>query len=451
MSQDEGKTKKIEKIKWVVPLSILFLSLILLGGFLPVFFDFSKLTCILKAVFIVFYSIGLALVIALAYFDKNNKEEQGSCWKDKVFSIFLYIVYILGFLMFFDHELWGYKETVYGLLFLVVLFLEIYISIKIILGKKLNLEKTSTVLISTAVLTFILAAVNETTNNLIPANLLYKISIGITYLVATALFINSYLFKKRDGNKTIGTIIGVVFWGSLILVTFPYYVQWCGLKENDFQTFVTVYAALIGGGITLAGVAWTIKDSNDKRKEDLQRVENERKEESRKKYIPYIKTTHDTVTNYYLDFHIREGLDLEDATHRSFLNDNIFYATQIYDFAIKNISSANILIKGIVIDEKTYWLKNNMLLEPSLTCKVIITGNCEILLADNIKYFGIIISDIIENEYKVSCSFKSNIDINIGPLTETTSDGVEFKGFKHNYLIENAELPIFISGGKENE
>ena len=150
MSQDKGKTKNIEKnekIKWVVPLSILSLSFILLGGFLPVFFNFSKLTCILKVVFIAFYSIGLALVVALAYFDKNNKEEERCRWKDKVFSTFLYIVYTLSFLMFFDHELWGYKDTVYGLLFLVVLFLEIYISIKIILGKKLNLEKTSTVLI----------------------------------------------------------------------------------------------------------------------------------------------------------------------------------------------------------------------------------------------------------------------------------------------------------------
>ena len=80
--ENKNNAEKTIKLGWVMPLSILFLSVILSGGFLPVFYDFSKLTCILKVAFIVCYILGLALVIALAYFDRNNKKQEESSWKD---------------------------------------------------------------------------------------------------------------------------------------------------------------------------------------------------------------------------------------------------------------------------------------------------------------------------------------------------------------------------------
>lgn len=403
MGQDEGAKKKVKKNKWVIPLSVLSLSMILLGGFLPVFFNFSKLTCILKAAIVVFYILGLVLVIALAYFDKYNKEEQGGCWKDKVFSTFLYIVYTLSFLMFFDHELWGYKETVYGLLFLVVLFLEIYISIKIILGKKLNLEKTSTVLISTAVLTFLLAAVNHTANNLIPANLLYKISIGITYLVAIALFIDSYLFKKRDENKTMNTIIGIVFWGSLILVTFPYYVQWCGLKEDDFQTFVTVYAALIGGGITLAGVAWTIKDGNDKRKEDLDRVEMERKEDDRRKHRPIMHVYAGPYSGLKTDINVMKWLKNTEHISKE-ATEKLKVPNKIRSCYFGNTEFSNVYVWGIKLNgnitnfDSIRYIKKDSYFYLDFSDKPIYTEK-------TIETISLIIEDVLENLYELPLDF----------------------------------------------
>ena len=215
-------------------------------------------------------------------------------------------------------------------------------------------------------------------------------------------------------------------------------------EDNLRNVILTVTASVIGGLLTLVGVAWTIKDSNDKRKEDLQRIEHERREEERKKHIPYIKVTSDTITDYYSDAYIRNGLDLSNPSHRSKLNNNVFYSTQIYDFAIKNVSFANIIIKGVIIDAKTYWLKNGMLLEPNLTCKIITTGNWEILLANNINYFGIIVDDIFENSYVVECFFENKIDTNVGPITATMDDGVEFTGFKHNYLLKSVALPQLI-------
>ena len=138
-----------------------------------------------------------------------------------------------------------------------------------------------------------------------------------------------------------------------------------------------------------------------------------------------------------------KGLDIDNLIDRNKLYNNIFYTIQIYDFVIKNVSFSNIIIKGIIIDDKTYWLENNMLLEPNLTCKITTTGNWEVLFADNINYFGIIIDDILGNSYIVECLFKNQIDTNIGPIIATTEDGVELTGFRHNYILKSAELPSF--------
>lgn len=442
MSQKKGNkniTKRISKLGWVIPLSILALVFIFLGGFLPVFFDFSKLTCVAKAVFIVCYILGLALVIFLAYYDKNNKEDQENRWKDKLFSGFLCVIYVLGFLMFFDHNLWGYKEAVYGLMFLVVLFVEIFISINVVFGKKLDSEKLPTILISAAVLTFILAAVNETSNNVEPANLLYKLSFGIAYLVAVALFINSYLFKKRDSNKTIGNIVGIVFWGSLILTTFPYYVQWCGLKGDNFQTFVSVYAALIGGGITLAGVAWTIKDSNDKRKEDLERIEMERKEEERKIHVPYIRLANEYQPTHAARVTKIKGINFDDIEEVSRIQNDTYYSIKMEHFTVKNISKSNVLLKGVYLDNVYYDFSTDEMIECNSVCQVQFPINHWIAFAEKLKSIRLVISDILDNKYCVYCKLYLRLDQQ--PQKDTASNGIEYNVHSYTCTIENISLP----------
>ena len=54
------------------------------------------------------------------------------------------------------------------------------------------------------------------------------------------------------------------------------------------EIIIPIIAAVYGGLLTLVGVAWTIKDGDRKRQEELERVENEHKEEERKKYRPFV-------------------------------------------------------------------------------------------------------------------------------------------------------------------
>ncbi len=404
MSQKkENNNEKNTQLGLAILLSILALLFIFLGGFLPVFFDFSKLTCVAKAVFIVCYILGLTLVIFLSYYDKTNKEEAENHWKDKLFSGFLCVIYVLAFLMFLDHNLWGYKEAAYGIMFLVVLFVEIFISINVVFGKKLDSEKLPTILISAAVLTFLLAAVNETSNNVEPANLLYKLSFGIAYLVAVALFINSYLFKKRDSNKTIGNIVGIVFWGSLILTTFPYYVQWCGLKDDNFQTFVTVYAALIGGGITLAGVAWTIKDGNDKRKEDLDRVEMERKEDDRRKHRPIMHVYAGPYSGLKTDINVMKWLKNTEHISKE-ATEKLKVPNKIRSCYFGNTEFSNVYVWGIKLNgnitnfDSIRYIKKDSYFYLDFFDKPIYTEK-------TIETISLIIEDVLENLYELPLDF----------------------------------------------
>lgn len=391
---------------------------------------------------IVFYV--LVLMISLKSDKKSRK-----FYYDILYATPIALLEVINVLAVFDYELWGYKSTLAGLALLIIMFVEIFASVRALFKKSLGSENVPIVLMSITVISFILAAVNESVGNIEPANLCYKLCLGLAYLVAISLYTNRFIYKPKKPDKTISNIIGIVFWGAIITISFPFYIQWCGLTGQNFETFVSIYAAVLGGGITLAGVAWTIKDGDDKRKEDWQRHEDGRREEERKKHIPYIKVTDDIIANYYLDAYIRKGLDLENPSERGKLYNNTFYAAEICDFTIKNVSFANIIIKGIVIDDNTYWFKNKMLLEPNLTCRITTTGNWEVLFANSIKYFGIIIDDIFENSYIVECFFENQIDTNAGPITATMEDDVEFSGFKYTYLLQSAGIPKFKNEERE--
>lgn len=224
------------------------------------------------------------------------------------------------------------------------------------------------------------------------------------------------------------------------------------IPNNSLQNIIlTITAAVFGGIFTLVGVAWTFKKSDTDRQADLQRIENERKEEERKKHVPYINILLDTITDHYFDISIYNMLDISNPCQRKKLNNNVFYTARIEDFSIKNISSSNIIIKGLIINEKEYWVKNEMLLEVNSSCKIKTTGNSEIVLDHSIHHIGLITADILGNIYEIECAFKPEIGINKGPMKVTMKDGEKYTGFSFQYLIETVMLPKLISGEAGNE
>jgi len=236
---------------------------------LPISSEFCKMSWIMKAVTggsilcgLAFYII--VIVLSVKYGRKNIKY-----YYDILYASPLLILETLNVLAIFDYEIWGHKSTLAGLSLVIIMFVELFASIRTIFKKSFGQENTPVTLLALTVISFVLAAVNEGAGNIEPANLCYKVCFGLAYLVAIALYTHQFIYKTKKSEKIISTIIGIIFWGAAITITFPYYVKWCGLSETAFETFVSVYAAVLGGGITLAGVAWTIKDANDDKKKDL--------------------------------------------------------------------------------------------------------------------------------------------------------------------------------------
>ena len=236
---------------------------------LPISDKFCKLSLLQRALVVISTQCGIVFLVFMIIATIRSAKKDKKYLIDLFYISPIAVIEAIGVCMLFDHKMWGYQSAFAGLALIYILFVEAFASIRTLFNKTFGKENTPVILISFAIVSLFLAVVSETAGIAEPANICYKICLGIAYLIAIALFTDKYLYCPKNNGHTISHIIGIVSWGSLITISFPFYVQWCGLTGTDFDAFVTVYAAVLGGGITLAGVAWTIKDANDDKKKDL--------------------------------------------------------------------------------------------------------------------------------------------------------------------------------------
>lgn len=236
---------------------------------LPISDNFCKLSLLQRALVVISTQCGIVFLVFMIIATIRSAKKDKKYLIDLFYISPIAVIEAIGVCMLFDHKMWGYQSAFAGLALIYILFVEAFASIRTLFNKTFGKENTPVILISFAIVSLFLAVVSETAGIAEPANICYKICLGIAYLIATALFTDKYLYRPKKDGHTVSHIIGIVSWGSLITITFPFYIQWCGLTGTDFDAFVTVYAAVLGGGITLAGVAWTIKDANDDKKKDL--------------------------------------------------------------------------------------------------------------------------------------------------------------------------------------
>ena len=236
---------------------------------LPISDNFCKLSLLQRALVVISTQCGIVFLVFMIIATIRSAKKDKKYLIDLFYISPIAVIEAIGVCMLFDHKMWGYQSAFAGLALIYILFVEAFASIRTLFNKTFGKENTPVILISFAIVSLFLAVVSETAGIAEPANFCYKICLAIAYLMAIALFTDKYLYRPKKDGHTISHIIGIVSWGSLITISFPFYVQWCGLTGTDFDAFVTVYAAVLGGGITLAGVAWTIKDANDDKKKDL--------------------------------------------------------------------------------------------------------------------------------------------------------------------------------------
>lgn len=122
---------------------------------------------------------------------------------------------------------------------------------------------------------------------------------------------------------------------------------------NLQEILIPVISAVYGGLLTLVGVAWTIKSNNKDRKTDLERIENERKEDERKKAKP--------LFTFNMFDHIPTTKDVRKicVTVDDLNKDCSVYAE------IENSDKCSFAIKRLYHDKKWYELNGNTVILPN--------------------------------------------------------------------------------------
>lgn len=415
---------------------------------LPITNTFYKMSWIMKVIICGSILCGVALyVLVIVNAIKKGKNDK-KYYYDILYIFPLIVIETINVLSIFDYKLWGFKAFFIGLALFITIFVELFASIRVILKKFFGQENIPVVLTSLAVLSFILAALNEHIGNIKPASLCYAFCFGLAYLVAIALYIYQFIYKPKKSEKIVSNIIGIIFWGAVIIITFPYYINWCGLTGKTFETFVSVYSAVIGGGITLAGVAWTIKDSNDKRQEDLKRIKAERKEEERIKNIPYIRLVSEVLYDEYVEIPFKEYYNFNKLSDRQHFKNKQSYSVQICSFGIKNISETHMIFRSVHLNNNVY-LFPGTLIEKGKTCQVEICNNSWITMIEPLNSIQLILQDMIGNSYSVQCKFAINPNYKPETGEDITNDGEKYCIAARSYVIQKVFLPIYLEGEKQ--
>lgn len=359
--------------------------------FIPVIHNFHEAS-IASKVFMIIGSVAFVCLFALLIWgiEKVNKDTT----KDKLFRIcsyvFVSIVFVIALLHYFNDTLWGYNYTVWGFVFASFLLVGFYSIVRDYFGKKFNSEFKPMLLVGLGILALFIALANYDAN--IPVAIIYlKIAIGFGYLIAVALYVYYTFYNKKPNRISISSIISAVFWAAIILISFPFYVQWCGLKDCDFQTFVSVYSAVIGGGLTLVGVAWTIQYNK-----------NQRKDEERQKAQPlfsYVYKKTDPEKRIILS--ADKFKNIESILYDSSKSQE---GVLIYGFMIENSSKVEFFLCGIFINGVLYETKAKELVRKDYAVGF---NNLDLSLntVDEIKLY---VEDVLGNLYTMQLDFSDD-------------------------------------------
>lgn len=244
----------------------------------------------------------------------------------------------------------------------------------------------------------------------------------------------TFLGKKQ---KNVILDISIVFDFLLGISLTVYLIYLIPESLRNLQTIVTaIVAAVYGGLLTLVGVAWTIRKGDKDRNDDLKRRDEEKTEEARKEFVPYIKMAYAETVSGSVNASAHSNLKLND------LKSNHFYSFIISSFYIKNISNSNILLIGIFINDNYFKFSNDKLVEKNTVCQVQTTRNVEYASEESLKKLTLVIADVLDNQYEIDCAFTNKTD---SPMEVLSDDGKEYIGFRSKYSVSSVSLPKLIS------
>ena len=204
------------------------------------------------------------------------------------------------------------------------------------------------------------------------------------------------------------------------IVLLPLALLWGGAGgEWLTEIFIPVYAAIVGGGITLVGVLLTIKHNKE-----------ERNAEEIKRCFPYVKI-------------IGWGVPTaDDEAYRLNINKPLATITEDTDQAvgvkrvgilgcvIKNLADASVIIQGFIIENHSFNLPEAALVGKNETCKINFTYSHYQTHSGVFEDCYLIVGDLLGHVYHFPCDIKcegaDNVSVSYR-IANVTCVGVEFE------------------------
>ena len=156
-----------------------------------------------------------------------------------------------------------------------------------------------------------------------------------------------------------------------------------------------IFAGLVGGALTLAGVAWTIRSEREK-----DRLEEKKKYKPLAIYFKGGKRINYTITLNEYDENRFVSLQKSDKNR---------CARIIKDFMLRNLDLNDVFVEGLIFNESSKLLRYaNLYVEKN---KIILFSFQDTMLyfAQPIKKIGVLVKDLLNNEYILELGFENEI------------------------------------------
>lgn len=191
-------------------------------------------------------------------------------------------------------------------------------------------------------------------------------------------------------------------WGIAITVYLIFLIP-----DDALKTIVlSITAAVYGGLLTLVGVAWTIKDTNEKRQDDLKRAEQEKREDERLRYRPFVNMFAGPYQGLKTDIQVANWLKSTNDIS-TVQTKKLSVATLIRSCYFGNTDFSNFYVWGLKINEhitsfdSIRYIKKSSYFFLDFSQQPIYTEKA-------IESFSLVLEDMLENLYELKLEFEFN-------------------------------------------
>ena len=306
-----------------------------------------------------------------------------------------------------------YAQSIFGVILNVAIFLVVVIFLSILAYKLIKGTLKNSKLIWPLVVSLVLIILSLIVlkTDAKTADTLFISGVIFFEIYSLFVIINGCVSENTNITKTI--IFSLIF---VILGYISIYASSYGLEDNTiFNSLITLFSAIIGGGITLVGVAWTINHN---------KLEKRKEEEQKAKPVVFIcdPTTssidHKTLIDRILLSKLKKG------TLKVAPDDKPAY--KLNQIIINNSDYSHVTIRGFRINEDYHLYDVGQVLPKDTT--IYLQSYFRFKYSKEINYVSIILQDMLENLYELVLNFtivkdrKDNvIKINSGIETKKTT------------------------------